>query len=169
MNTQILLNLFFVFLLASCSKDAEIVNEFDREITNASYVQTASKTMVCDLEGAMIVPFCSADPIDFPKTSFPISVILNGERIFHVGYSYEWSTGSNGSAISISYNELPVSLILTDDPTGCQATLILDQSYWGKVADGGVIPVGNNDLPTWMLLPEGAKDGDIEEENGQGL
>ncbi|MGB1241453.1 MAG: hypothetical protein ACPG49_02955 [Chitinophagales bacterium] len=169
MNTRILLNLFFVFLLASCSKDTEIVTELDKEVTNAVLLPTtASKTMICDLEGAEIITFCSADPANFPDTAFPISLALNGVRIFDQGYSYEWSTGSNGSAITISYNELPVTLILTDDATGCQVTLTLDQSYWGKVVDG-VTPLNNNHLPTSMALPQGATEGDIEEEDSQKL
>ncbi|MFK7906317.1 MAG: hypothetical protein AB8B69_14390 [Chitinophagales bacterium] len=169
MNPRILLNLFFAFLLASCSKDAEIVNELDMELHSHSKTATTSNSTMCVLEGAVIVPFCSADPIDFPETDFPISVILNGERIFYQGYTYEWSTGSTASAISVTYNELPVTLILTEDATGCQTTLILDQSYWGKVSDDGVTPVDNNHLSTQMALPEGSKDGDIEEEDGYGL
>ncbi|MGB0930307.1 MAG: hypothetical protein ACPGVB_06005 [Chitinophagales bacterium] len=169
MNARILLNILFVFLLASCSKDTEVVQELDREVFSHSKTTPLTHSTFCNLEDATIeiVPFCSADPANFPETAFPISVILNGERIFTQGYTYEWSTGSNGSAITISYNELPVSLILTDDETGCQITLTLDQSYWGKKGDDGVVPVNNNHLPTHILLPEGSTDGGIEGEDSK--
>lgn len=157
MNTRILLNLCCVlFLLASCSKDAAVVNELDAEISSHAKAAPITHDILCIFDGAdvEIHPFCNADPIDFPETAFPISVILNEERIFHQGYSYEWSTGSTGSAISISYNELPVTLTLTEDATGCQVVLTLDQDYWGKASDISAVSVCH--LPTSTALPVGA-------------
>lgn len=168
MNTRILLNVLFVFLLASCSKDAEIVNELNMEIHSHSKAANTTYSTMCSLDdaNAEIVPLCTANPADFADTAFPVYVFLNGERIPYDGYSYEWSTGSNGSAIAISYNDLPISLILIEEATGCQATLILDENYWGKEG-GGIVPVNNNHLPTSMALPEGSTDGGTEGEESQ--
>ncbi|MEZ4884881.1 MAG: hypothetical protein R3E32_09165 [Chitinophagales bacterium] len=157
MNTRILFSLFFALLLAltSCSKDAEIVTELDNEILNHA------KTSVCDLEDAdvEIVPVCSFDPINFPEIPFPVYVYINGDRIPFQGYSYEWGTGSHGSAISVTYNQLPVSLLLTEDATDCQIALTLNQSFWGKESDITVVPVNNNHLPTSIALPEDSNEG----------
>ncbi len=170
MNTRILLNLCCVlFLLASCSKDTEVVRDMDQVVSSSAKAATTTHDILCifDDGDVEIHPFCNANPIDFPETSFPISVVLNGERIFHIGYSYEWSTGSNGSAISISYNELPVTLTLTEGATGCQIVLTLDQDYWGKASDISAVFVCH--LPTSTALPVEAVNESIGGENSKGF
>ncbi len=172
MNTRILLNVLFVFLLASCSKDAEIVNELDREISNhAKTAATIPHSMMCGLEDAdvEIIPVCSFDPSNFSQIPFPVYVYLNGERIPFEGYSYEWGTGSHGSAISVTYNQLPISLLLTEDDTDCQVVLTLDESFWGKESDISVTPVTIYTRPTSLSLPEDFVDGGMNDVDNQDL
>lgn len=62
---------------------------------------------------------CSFDPCKYPSVSFPIRVLNNNSVLTTTGYSFQWSTGSNSSAISVTQAQLPVWVIVTDLTTGC--------------------------------------------------
>ena len=62
---------------------------------------------------------CTFDPCKFPTTQFPIRVLRDGSVIGTPAYSFLWSNGTGGSSTSASLNQLPITVTVTDNTTGC--------------------------------------------------
>jgi len=109
--------LFFAIALTSCTKEAIITPTPPCELTS---------------ENIVIEPICSFNPKVQTTTAFPVQVLYNGESISHTNFEFNWSSDADfgGSAISISYDELPLTLTLIEKATDCEATAMLEQSYW---------------------------------------
>jgi len=103
----------FGFLLISCDKDDEIAE------------------MPCELE-IILEPVCSFNPKLAPDVNFPVRVLLNGNVISHPEYSFSWNSDPNfsGSAISVSFTDLPLEVVVTEISTGCSGQAILEKEYW---------------------------------------
>lgn len=76
-------------------------------------------------------PFCSFAPATSPDVQFPIAVWYLGDPVNVQGFEFEWSNGVTSSAISVSYNQLPVTVLVKDIETGCERELTLDATFWG--------------------------------------
>lgn len=111
---QLLILSILMITAVSCSKeDTSTINEceFNDEVT-------------------AVEPVCAFNPRTLPTVPFPIFVTLNEERLPFEGYTYLWSSGSVASAVSSTFEGLPISVTVTEASTGCEAVLQLDQSYW---------------------------------------
>jgi hypothetical protein len=62
---------------------------------------------------------CNFDPCKYPYVQFPIQVSRDGMVIGTPQYSFSWSNGTSGSATSASLYQLPISVTVTDNSTGC--------------------------------------------------
>ena len=87
--------------------------------------------MLCELE-ISLEPVCSFYPKSAQDVQFPVIVISNDEVIGLTNYSFDWSKDPNfkGSAISVSYVQLPLKLTVTETATGCSAEAVLEKEYW---------------------------------------
>lgn len=88
----------------------------------------------CLITDTMLVlePVCSFDPRQATTVQFPVIAKLDGLVPGHDEFTFSWSKDPdfNGSAISISYEQLPLVLILTEISTGCEAEATLGSDYW---------------------------------------
>lgn len=93
---------------------------------------TQSKTS-CEIpEGDLqLRPFCSFAPASSPDTQFPIAVWYLVDPVNVQGFDFEWNDGVTASAISVTYNSLPVTVTVTEIETGCERVLTLDTNFWG--------------------------------------
>lgn len=66
---------------------------------------------------------CTFDPCEFPNTQFPIVVLRDGVQIGTPAYSFAWSNGTSGSATSVTLNDLPITVVVTDNETGCSDSI----------------------------------------------
>ncbi|MAN04738.1 MAG: hypothetical protein CMI35_16780 [Owenweeksia sp.] len=69
--------------------------------------------------GLDVDSLCSFDPCKFPDTQFPIRVLSNGTVLTTATHSFAWSNNTTGDAASVSFNQLPISVVVTDNATGC--------------------------------------------------
>lgn len=116
-NLILLLLLATTVGMASCSKENEEMEE------------TTSDECL-SLEGAVLAPICSFNPKTNTTTQFPISLTLDDVYMDYEHYSFLWDSGSMASAVSTSYDQLPISVTITELATDCTTVLELDQSYW---------------------------------------
>ncbi len=100
---------------------------------------------------------CGFNPCKFPTTPFPIRVLRNGTVLSTSGYSFQWSTGANSSAISVTQTQLPVWVLVTDLTTGC-----IDTGYYDIKCDSCTPTVPTNlkcsiikgvKTLTWDVIP----------------
>ena len=88
----------------------------------------------CELDAKTLVvePFCSFNPKFHPDVNFPVHAILDGENASSYDFGFSWSSDLEfgGSAISISYDKLPLELEITEYATDCTKIAILEKSYW---------------------------------------
>lgn len=108
-----LLTLFILtsFIIASCSKSEETEDpncEFDAEL--------------CEIK-----PFCVWPPAVNTPIPLPVAFYYNGAPANHEYYTFEWSSNTSfgGSAISLSYEDLPVTVNVTEKETGCEVEMTL--------------------------------------------
>ncbi|MBL4709103.1 MAG: T9SS type A sorting domain-containing protein [Flavobacteriales bacterium] len=62
---------------------------------------------------------CDFDPCQLPNVQFPIQVSSDGSIIGIPAYSFQWSNGTFGSTASASQSQLPITVTVTDNSTGC--------------------------------------------------
>lgn len=90
--------------------------------------------MQCEFEDAAITiePLCEFNPKNLQSTHFPVRVVYNGKSLTHPAYKFNWSKDDefHGSAISVSYEELPLTVTITEDSTSCVASTKLEKAYW---------------------------------------
>lgn len=93
--------------------------------------ETEEKETPCEFL-ATIEPICSFNPKTNTKVSFPVKVTVDGVNAGHDLYQFSWSKDAafKGSAISVTYEQLPLILTLTEIETGCVAISTLSQDYW---------------------------------------
>lgn len=105
-------------LIYSCNKD-DIITTSETNSTE------------CELE-IVLEPVCSFDAEQYPGVKFPVRVIQNGLVLTHPDYDFLWDidTSFSGAAISVSYSDLPLSVIVTEDSTQCEGQAILNTDYW---------------------------------------
>ena len=141
MKKKLLLFFALVVMVASCAQK-ESVNDIENQLSiqpetstngleSLQAVEGRSAALLCvfNEETVNMKLFCSFDPETEPNQAFPIATEYNGVFI-HAGYTFLWSNGSESTAISPTYLDLPVSVIVTEETTGCTVTLTLDVDYW---------------------------------------
>lgn len=88
----------------------------------------------CELVDREVVlePVCNFDPTIYTTVQFPVVVIIDGERVSQDSYTFSWSSDGDfrGSAISVSYSQLPLVLTLTEAGSECQVMSMLDTDFW---------------------------------------
>ncbi len=99
------------FIMFSCSKSEESDEqncEFDAEL--------------CEIK-----TFCVWPPAINTPIPLPVAFYYNGAPANHEYYTFEWSSNLSfgGSAISLSYEDLPVTVNVTEKETGCEVALTL--------------------------------------------
>lgn len=89
------------------------------------------KMDACEFE-VLITPFCSFNPKVAKESPIPVGILKDGENIFGENYDFSWSSDPTfkGSAISVRYIDLPLSVTVTDLSTNCVAEATLNQDYW---------------------------------------
>ncbi len=91
----------------------------------------AEKIYQCDFsDRVLIYPFCSFAPKTSPEVNFPIRPLLDGKEFPFNEYTFEWSTGFSGHAVSVSYSSLPITVVITELATDCTAEATMDQDFW---------------------------------------
>jgi len=85
-----------------------------------------------DAKNLEIEPFCSFNPKVNTSVNFPVRAQLDGVDISHEDFHILWSSDPDfgAAAISISYDNLPLELEITEKSTDCKSTAILEKSYW---------------------------------------
>lgn len=86
---------------------------------------------VCELE-IRLEPFCSFNPKLSPTTPFPVRPLAENLNLSNEDYFFSWSHDLDfgGSAISVTFEQLPITLQLTEKSSGCVAEATLDNTYW---------------------------------------
>ena len=107
--------LFFGFslLMSSCNKEED------------------SSQHKCEFE-IILNPVCSFNPKTAQDVQFPVSVLSDGEMLSIPAYGFDWSQNPDflGSAISVSYSQLPLTVIVTEVDSGCTVEATLDTTFW---------------------------------------
>lgn len=118
MKNLILISLLTLCIaVISCTKENNETEDTSREECQA-------------LEGAVLTPICSFNPKTNTATQFPISLTLDDVYMDYEHYSFLWDSGSMANAVSTSYDQLPISVTITELATDCTLVLELNQSYW---------------------------------------
>ncbi len=111
-----IINYFQVLILASlliisCSKSVD-VQEIECEFTE---------------ELCTIVPFCAWPPSPNATLALPVAFQYNDAFVSHEEYSFLWSSNPDfgAGAISIRYDDLPVTVLVTELATGCEVEVVL--------------------------------------------
>ncbi len=88
----------------------------------------------CELDDQTLVvePFCSFNPKFYTDVAFPVRALLDNEDASSDEFTFKWSSDPDfgGSAISISYDLLPLEVEITEIATDCTKTAVLEKSYW---------------------------------------
>lgn len=115
--TKFLIIMVLPVILIGCSKESN---------------DEAEKNCLITSDMIFIEPICSFDPRQATTVQFPVRVLINGEVSNQEDYDYDWSKDPNfkGSAISVSFEQLPLTLSLTEISTGCEVEATLVSSYW---------------------------------------
>lgn len=97
--------------MMSCSETVE------EEIIDCEFTED-----LCD-----IIPFCTWPPSPNATISLPIAFRYNGGFAPHEEFTFLWSSDPDfgGSAISVEYDDLPVTVVVTEKSTGCIVELTL--------------------------------------------
>ncbi len=101
--------------------------------SSCSKEDSAESKVNCEhLEGTLqLRPFCNFAPASAPEVVFPIAVWYQGSPVDLEGFTFLWDGGSTSSAISVSYGNLPVTVEITEESTGCVVELSLTTEFWG--------------------------------------
>lgn len=80
----------------------------------------------------VVEPICSFNPKNAQTVAFPVKISSDGVYIIHPDYEFDWSLDPNfhGSAISTTYEQLPLTVTVTEVATGCTAEATLENTYW---------------------------------------
>jgi len=108
--------IFFITIsFSSCTKD-----------------EPASKLNCEHLDSELqLRPFCNFAPANAPDVNFPIAVWYQGSPVDLEGFSFLWNDGNTASAVSVSYNSLPITVEITEESTGCVIEISLTNDFWG--------------------------------------
>jgi len=121
LNVLIIL-FFFSIVVCSCSSDDENIEDVILE-ERCLFVS----------ENLTVLPVCSFNPKTNTTVNFPVLVQYEGETIGdHALYDFSWSSNADfkGSAISISYDNLPLTVTVTELATDCVSETTIAQAYW---------------------------------------
>ncbi len=113
MNKIYVISIVITALFSSCSNDDGL------------------SELSCGFE-LMIEPFCSFNPKTAQTVAFPVMILKEAIIISHEEYDIEWSHDPDfkASAISVSYQQLPITARVTEKSTGCKTEVTLEKSYW---------------------------------------
>ncbi len=103
-------------VLLSCGKDSDVED-----------------LRQCTIEGIFsIEPICAFNPRQLTTVPFPVKVVTNGTDAGTETYEFSWSSNADfkGSAISVDYEGLPLTVTLIEKSTGCTAEATLEKDYW---------------------------------------
>lgn len=104
--------LFASFILTSCEKAEE------------------EAALDCDFVAELceIKPFCVWPPAVNTPIPLPVAFYYNGQPASHEDFKFEWSSDPTfgGSAISLRYEHLPVTLKVTEIATDCVVEVTLE-------------------------------------------
>lgn len=80
----------------------------------------------------LLEPVCSFDPTVLTTVPFPIWVLIDGVQITSTEYTFVWSSDADftGSAISATYDQLPLTVTVTEKSTDCVGEATLTADYW---------------------------------------
>lgn len=80
----------------------------------------------------VLEPICSFYPKAVPTAPFPVRVLRDGQMTSHTEYTFNWSSDPTfgGSAISVTYENLPLTVEVTEISTGCKAEAVIEPDYW---------------------------------------
>lgn len=101
------------FLMSSCSKSDDV---------------TEAPCMF----DIVVEPVCSFIPKNAQTVPFPVRILREGATTSHPDYEFTWSTNADfkGSAISVTYEQLPLTVNITEVSTGCVSEATLENTYW---------------------------------------
>ena len=95
----------------------------------SSCEKQVEETLECDFneEVCAIVPFCTWPPSPNASIPLPVQFQYNGEFASHEEYQYTWSSDPDfgGGAISLRYEDLPVTVNVLEIATGCEVEITL--------------------------------------------
>lgn len=102
-----------IFILTSCEKEA------------------FSKNDPCEID-IVIKPYCSFNPKFNQTVAIPVNVSSEGVVLSHNDYDINWSSDPDfkSGSISISYENLPLHVTVTNLLDECIGSATLDKSYW---------------------------------------
>ena len=80
----------------------------------------------------IIEPICAFNPKTAQTVAFPVVILKDGAMISHEAYDFTWSSDPDfkGSAISITYEQLPLTATVIEKSTGCETEVTLEKTYW---------------------------------------
>lgn len=103
-------------------------------VTMSSCSDEGPAMLACDFDNKSIVldPVCNFNPVVATTVSFPVWVLSDGVALHTSAYSFEWSSNPDfrGSAISVSYDQLPLTVTVTELSSDCVATTTLGTDFW---------------------------------------
>lgn len=111
--SSLFLTLIALFILSSCNKNDD----------------TIDKACTFDI---VLEPICSFYPKALPTVPFPVRVLRDGQMTSHTEYTFKWSSDPTfgGSAISVTYENLPLTVEVTENSTGCVSEAVIEPDYW---------------------------------------
>ena len=105
--------LFVSLLIISCGKSEE--NE--EEVVDCDFTEE-----LCELK-----PFCTWPPVPNSIMPLPVVFFYDGNQVDFEEYKFEWSAYPDyrAGAISLRYDDLPITVKVTELATGCEVDLTL--------------------------------------------
>jgi len=116
--------------MKSISKILAMVMIIGLAMSSCSKNETPEDTN-CDYE-ILLEPICSFNPKVAQTVPFPVNVQRDGSFLTHPEYEFSWSTNQDfgGSAISVTYQDLPLTVTITDTSNGCTGEATLENTFW---------------------------------------
>ena len=88
----------------------------------------------CEFTGELLSvdPICAFNPKTNTEVAFPVNLKRDGVILTTNDYTFDWSTNLefHGSAISVSYSQLPLTATVTEKTTDCVGEVTLEKTYW---------------------------------------
>lgn len=95
----------------------------------SSCISALEQEKECEFEAELcsIVPFCAWPPVPDNTIALPLAFHYNDEIVSHEDYSFKWSSDPDfgAAAISVRYDDLPVTVVVTELATECEVEVTL--------------------------------------------
>ena len=113
LNKYLSLILFASLFIISCGKSEEM----EEKILDCEFTQE-----LCELK-----PFCTWPPVPNAIMPLPVVFFYDGNQVNHEEYKFEWSAYPDygAGAISLRYDDLPITVKVTEIATDCMVELTL--------------------------------------------